>query len=656
LYVAIRAHDPEPQRIRAHISDRDHAFQDDFVGVVLDTFNDERRAFEFFVNPYGVQMDLFQNDVGGNEDESWDAIWDSAGRVTEFGYEIEMAIPFSSLRFKPSEAQQVWGLDILRIYPRDLRHRIGLNRLERNRNCYVCKFAKLSGFEGIKPGRDLEITPTVTSHQTAMNADLNDGARGGEFETEAGVSAKWGVTPNVTVNAALNPDFSQVEADSAQLDVNRQFAVFYEEKRPFFLEGADFFQTPFTAVYTRTLADPNWGAKLSGKVGKDAFGAFVSRDTTTNVLIAGAENSAFETLADENLSTVARYRRDLGDNSTIGALVTDRRAGDYANSVAGVDGFFRFLKTETFSAQLLHSATRYPERIRLDYDQPEGTFSDEAVKLRYTHRTKNWFWRGDFENVGTEFRAESGFMPQVDYRKSGAAIERTVWGGEKSRYNRFFTGVSFDGYDSQRGEHLDHLFDSWFGLFGPRQSFIYLSANRRERFYNKHSFSGPSVGAYFEIQPSGALFLSLDSGHGMQVDFANTREGTRTFLAPRVRYNFGRHTQLEVNHTFERLDVDEGRLYTANLTQVRGVYQLNVRTFLRLLVQYTDIERDPSLYDFDVDRETRRLFPQFLFSYKLNPQTVLFVGYTENRIGSQSLDLTQTQHTFFAKIGYAWMM
>ena len=146
VYVAIKAFDPDPKKIRAHVSDRDHAYSDDFAGIVLDTFNDGRRAFEFFVNPYGVQMDLFQNDVGGGEDDSWDAIWDSAGKVSADGYTVEMAIPFSSLRFPPGASVQTWGVDILRIYPRDQRHRIGLNRLPRDLNCYVCAFAKVSGF------------------------------------------------------------------------------------------------------------------------------------------------------------------------------------------------------------------------------------------------------------------------------------------------------------------------------------------------------------------------------------------------------------------------------------------------------------------------------------------------------------------------------
>src|SRR5688572_16571822 len=161
LYVAFRAHDPDPSQIRAHLSDRDRAFDDDFVGIVLDPFNDERRAFEFFVNPFGIQMDLFMDDVGGNESETWDAIWSSAGRITETGYEVEIAIPFSSLRFPRTEGDQIWGFDALRFYPRTQRHRIASQPMDRNISCYLCQVSKMTGFGGVTPGLNMEIAPTV---------------------------------------------------------------------------------------------------------------------------------------------------------------------------------------------------------------------------------------------------------------------------------------------------------------------------------------------------------------------------------------------------------------------------------------------------------------------------------------------------------------
>ncbi len=175
LYAAFRAFDPNPSAIRGRLSDRDRAFSDDFVGLVLDTFNDERRAFEFFVNPVGVQMDLVQDDVSGNEDESWDAIWSSAGRVTDEGYIVELAIPYTSLRFQRGEGKQTWGLDIVRVYPRDHRYLIALSPRDRATSCYLCQVAKVQGFEGATPGRNIELSPTVTAIRTDELDDFPNG-------------------------------------------------------------------------------------------------------------------------------------------------------------------------------------------------------------------------------------------------------------------------------------------------------------------------------------------------------------------------------------------------------------------------------------------------------------------------------------------------
>ncbi len=383
LYVAFRAHDPEPEKIRARLSDRDNAYQDDFVGVVLDTFNDQRRAFEFFVNPLGVQMDMTQNEMTGGEDDSWDAIWDSAGRITDTGYIVEMRIPFSSLRFPKAEDGMTWGIDAVRFYPRGQRHRLALHPLERGNNCYLCQGYKLVGFEGVKPARSIELDPTLTASMSGAREDFPDGEMvDGNPDVEPGITAHWGITPNLILTGALNPDFSQVEADAAQLDVNTQFALFYPEKRPFFLEGADIFATRFNAIYSRNIADPDWGIKLTGKVGKDAIGVIIAQDSMTNLLIPSSQSSALDTLEEDNLSTIVRYRRDLFGATTGGFFYTGREGDDYSNRLFGGDILFRWKDTEAARIEILGSQTRYPEEIAEEL-RPEHR---EAHGLCHAHR------------------------------------------------------------------------------------------------------------------------------------------------------------------------------------------------------------------------------------------------------------------------------
>jgi hypothetical protein len=255
LYVAARAQDSDPGKIRARLRDRDNAFQDDFVGVALDSFNDERRAFEFFVNPLGVQMDLFMNDITGNEDSSWDALWASAGRVTATGFEVEMAIPFSSLRFKPRDGAQIWGVDAVRVWPRDQRRRIGLNALPRGRNCYLCNESKLSGFAGITPGRNIELDPTLTANDTRSRDDSSLPWTK-DRDVDPGITGRWGITPGMTLNATVNPDFSQVEADAGQFAFDPRSALYFPERRPFFLDGIEQFAVPSRLVKRPPIAEP----------------------------------------------------------------------------------------------------------------------------------------------------------------------------------------------------------------------------------------------------------------------------------------------------------------------------------------------------------------------------------------------------------------
>ena len=655
LYVGFRAQDPDPASVRAHLVDRDKAFDDDFVGIVLDTFNDERRAFEFFVNPLGVQMDMFMDDVNGNEDASWDAIWRSAGKVNATGYAVEIAIPWSTLRFQRTEGEQTWGFDALRFYPRSQRARISSHPLDRNISCYLCQESKMSGFSGVTPGKNLEVAPTATASRTDRRDDFPTGTIDtGEVQSELGLTAKWGITPNLTMNAAINPDFSQVEADSAQLDVNNQFALFFPEKRPFFLEGADFFGTPFNAVFSRNVADPAWGVKLTGKEGKNAIGVFAARDDRTNLLFPGSNGSSATTLDTETNDAVLRYRRDLGKASSVGVLFTGRSGGDYRNDVAGLDGRYRMNDSDVFRGQLLRSRTAYPGGVVAEFGQPSGTRQDHAYWLSYDHNSRDWYGYARYEDVGRDFRADMGFMPQVDYKFSLAGVGRN-WNGDWHGYTRADFGGDWDRREDQSGQLLEEEWELFTNINGPRQSYLSLDAGWREKFFNGVTFNQKFSSVFYELQPTGDLYLSLNLRFADAIDFVNTQAGDLVEIDPTVRYNLGLHLRTVLTHVYQKLDVKGGNLYTANLTQLSTVYQFNVRTFLRAIFQYTDIDRTPALYLDAVDERTRELFTQLLFSYKLNPQTVLFVGYSDNSLGDERIDLTRADRTLFLKLGYAWV-
>ena len=662
LYVAWRAHDPEPGKIRAHLMDRDSIdtfVQDDHVVLLVDTFDDERRAYQFRINPLGVQADAFNSEVDGTEDWSFDLIWASAGRIGDDGYVVEIAIPLKQLRFPASQGQQTWRMELGRSWPRSVRHRIADHPTDRNRGCGLCQYHRFVGFEGLQPGRNLELDPTLTAIRTDVREDFPEGdLEGGEEDFEPGLTARWGITPNVTLSAAVNPDFSQVEADVAQLAVNERFALFFPEKRPFFLEGADFFDTPVDAVFTRTVVDPEWGLKTTGKVGPNVFGLFATSDEVTSLLLPSNQGSFNALLEQEVTGGVLRYRRDVGARSTLGALVTAREGDGYHNHVGGLDGFLRLTDSDSVRLQVLASDTEYPFLFAGPNGQPVGSFDGYAAHASYNRVDRNWFGGLTYNDRDPGFRADSGFVPRVDIREAEGFLVRRFWPQPGAWWVSSELGVNLSRTEDHAGALTD---EAWF-LFGNVRGPLQLQANfnlarRKTRFGGILYEDLDLADVFVTLQPTGSVRLALFAQQSETVDFANNRPADQLLVAPTVELKLGRHLNLQVDHTLLQLDVlDDRRLFEVQLTQLRAIYNFNVRSFVRAIVQHQELAQDPSLFGFPTVASAEDLFTQLLFSYKLNPQTVLFVGYSDNSSGFDQVDLTRADRTFFVKVGYAWIL
>jgi len=656
VYFGFRAFDPDPSKIRARYSDRDRAWDDDWVGIVLDTFNDQRRAYEMFSTPLGVQIDAIRDDVGGEYDDSWNAIWESAGRITDQGYEVEMAIPFSQIRFQSTDGEQTWGFDAVRLYPRDQRHQFGAFARDRANNSYLSQALKLVGMEGASPGRNLEIAPTLTGSRTDTRTSLPNGTlQSGDPSSDLGLSLRWGVTPNVSLNGAYNPDFSNIEADVLQLDVNQQFALFFRETRPFFLEGADYFNTGLDLVHTRTVADPSSAAKLTGKTGRHTWGVFAAQDDVTQIVLPAADGSSSGSFSSSNLATVARYRYDFGKNSTVGAAVTDRRGSRYANSVVSADAVIRISEQDSIRASIAISETEYNAEMISTLGAPPGSLGDEALNIDYNHGERGWWVFASYRDFGDGFRSDSGFRPRVGLRSFEASGAKVWWPDQDGFINRAAWGASIDHTERQNGALLDEGVSSWFNIQGPRDSFMSIFASASDRVFAGVPFDVWSVDLDYNVQATANMRLSLDATFGDWIDFAHVQPAERMTLRPSVRYLFGRHFSLNLAHIYSLLDVAGGRLFRIHAPEVRVIQQFNAKAFVRLILQYTDIQRDPTLYTSVVDANTQTLLSQFLFSYKISPQTALFAGYMDNQLGTDAYDLTRTDRTFFLKLGYAWV-
>lgn len=662
LYAGFRAFDPRPDLIRAHLSDRDGAHRNDTVGLLLDPFHDGRRGFSFIANPLGVQMDATSSDLGGEggmfgsaslapaEDFSWDAIWEAAGRITAQGYEVELAIPFTSLRFPKGEREQTWGVIAFRAWPREVMHKIRSVPVDRNRNCFFCQAGTIGGLAGMTPGHNLEFDPTLTALREDTRHPLPAGPlRPGSVETQIGLSARWGVTPNLSLNAALNPDFSQVEADAVQVSFNRRFALFFPEKRPFFQEGADFFNTPLRAVYSRTVVDPAWGLKLTGKEGKNAVGAILARDAAPFLIVPGTEGSSSRELPGAVNSGVIRYRRDLGESSALGVLATHREGEGYRNTLLGVDGYLRLGPRDTLEFQALGTRSRTPE------SGDERDLSGIGGSLEFRHQTRDWRWWLESEGRGREFRADAGFVPRVGFRSSEAGLERSVWADGQAWFNRLRFGGEISRTEKAGGGLLEQYTEAYATYDGPLQSYLNIYGLLRQEAFAGSRFDTSGAGFFFNIRPTGDFTTSLEAACQWGVDYGASRRGRRWAVAPGITWNVNTHLYFQFDHTFERFTLGEDWLYRANLTKARLVYQFTVRLFARVILQRDDLDLNPTLAGEGANPHAENLSGQYLVSYKVNPQTLVYLGYSDTRRATRSYDRTLAGRSLFFKLGYAWL-
>ncbi|WP_245568370.1 carbohydrate binding family 9 domain-containing protein [Ferrimonas futtsuensis] len=674
LYVAFHAKDPNPSEIRANLSDRDRAWGDDLVGIKLDTWNQGRLAYQFFINPLGVQEDSIENELTGEESDAWDGIWHSAGRLTEDGYIVEIALPLRLFNFDDSLDIQTWGVELVRFWPRDKTYRLSNTPLDRNVACTLCQMSELSGLSNAKTSRQLQITPSLTLRQS-QERDSESSRWESSDNLDFGGDLRWTLTPDTLLNLTVNPDFSQVEADAGQLDVNTTFALFFPEKRPFYLDNADQFETYSNLVHTRNLAEPEYGAKLTGARGDHSFGLLQTRDEKTNFLLPGNLSSDIASLGRASDNVALRYRYNHSDRLSLGAIATGRDANEYHNYTYGLDGRFDFSSQTYVEWLVVGSDTQYPE------DLAEQTDGEQAARTRQLeqsgthflgelkHETRNWDAYAIYRYTDEEFRADLGFIENVDSAKA-------ILGGGYNWYptGGFFTKVRLNGdVDETRnndGERLEREAEFRFGAEGAYQSYLALWGVTRERRGrrerpedlvldgNAPMFDETFGGLNIEFKPLGNLELEFHPLYGDDIDFANNQPATRTQLSSYLKWQPLSHIVLEVDHLWRELKVDEGTLFTANLTDLRLNWQFSVRSFLRLSAIFRDIDRDPSLYEYtEVDPTTRALSTELLYAYKVNPQTVFYAGYADGRF-NDGVDngLEQLERSVFAKFSYAWLL
>jgi hypothetical protein len=418
IYVAFHCYD-EPDKVRANIPKRDNIFNDDYVGILFDTFNDKRKAYEFDFNPLGVQADGIWTD-GQGEDFSLDVVLESKGMVTSDGYTIEVAIPFKSIRYVGGK-DTLWGVHFWRRIKRFNNELDMWMPISRDISSWLAQAGHLTGFEGLSAERTLELIPSLTLSETGKRKPPITAAQiaqGGRFVNEPikfdlGLTGKYSLTPRVTLDFAINPDFAQVESDQLVVQANQRFPIFFAEKRPFFLEGIDIFNTQIAAVHTRAIIDPDYAVKLTGKVDRNTFGLLLASDNGPGNFSEDERPTANPRLLDKNASVgILRLKRDIGkSDSFIGFLGTYRRFVDVYNELAGFDGRFRIDKQKTFSWQALGTHSRRP-----------FFFPEEGKTL--DRRENGFIYAIDYNQDGRHFGHEFSMVGRTRYYRADVGFNR----------------------------------------------------------------------------------------------------------------------------------------------------------------------------------------------------------------------------------------
>src|SRR5215213_2763124 len=697
LYIGFHAYD-EPDKVFATLAKRDDIFNDDYVGVLLDTFNDQRRAYELFFNAFGIQADGIYTE-GKDEDFSIDILMESKGQLTEDGYVVEVAIPFKSLRYEAGK-DVLWGVHFQRVIKRFNDETDSWMPLSRDRTGFLNQAGHLTGLDGLSTESILEIIPSLTLSETgtrvatippdvlATDPTMLDFGRfvNEPVKVDAGLNIKYGINSKVILDFAINPDFAQVEADETVVTANQRFPIFFEEKRPFFLEGIDIFQTPLQAVHTRTIIDPDYAGKITGKVGSNTFGLLVASDNAPGDFRGDERlNPSNFRFIDKNAHLgILRLKRDVGAESSIGLIATTYNFIEKHNHLAGVDGQLRLNPKTIFSFQLLGTNSR-----RFFFDPRQGsayrTGNGLGYYLKYDHGGRHLTYSFTGSGRTEDYRADLGFTQRrntnredfvisydsepkpdrklVSWKYSNIAGVNFDWQGRSQAWNStsrllvnlqrqsaFVVGYT-NGYE--------RLFETEFGPVGTflrdperstsRQSVSIIAVTTPSKqwsfnftvnhIWNSFDLDGGAGPKFPRVSPAALVDPNAlqDPGPGKEflADVNVTYQPTST-----LRWDFG--------YTKDRLVRNDTGLvaFDDNIYALRSTYQFTRFTFVRARIDYDTLEAN--------------LRGQFLLGWTPNPGTSFYIGYNDdlNHNGFNPFTaqlepgFRRNGRTFFVKVSY----
>ncbi len=634
FYAVWVCFDSQPELVRAHMSRRENIYDDDFVELTLDTFHDQRHGLVFAVNPLGIQADGLWTEGGNGPDNSWDTVWDSEGKLTDKGYVVMESIPFRSLRFH-SGPGDIWGVTLYRSIARNgeadywpwVSSRIS-GRLNQE--------GTFTGIEGISPGRNLQFIPYASARgfRAIDNRDpLQPRFQSKTFDGKAGLDAKAVIHDSLVFDATLNPDFSQVESDDPQNTVNQRFEVFFPEKRPFFLENANFFETlnfyqSTRLLFTRRIADPEFGARLTGKQGPWNLGFLVADDRSPGKAVPASDPLSGK----RAYFAIGRISHDLGENSSVGLIFTDREFVNDFNRVGGLDTNLKLSKNWNFFYRGVVSSTRSRTEGYLYGSNQDASVEGDGRRFTFVSQ---------YQDISPNFRTETGFVRRVDIRRLNNYYHfyfrpekkhLVFWGPEMSAeriWDHSGTGVEYNWNGDVVFSYRNNvLFAPIIGIESDTLrpvDFPGLPSNRK--------FIQDFAGLVVKSSPFRQLTYNLNFLMGGAVDVVVPNgqlptEGDETSITQTLTLKPISQLQIDNTYILDRvLRNNRNAAFNNHIIRTKWNYQYNRQLSFRFIAQYNGVLSNPVYSSLHT---TKNMNFDVLLTYLIHPGTALYVGYNSN--------------------------
>jgi len=640
---------------RSTLADRDKLDSDDYIMIILDTYNDQRTAYAFATNPIGQQSDgTITDNVPDRKasmpfriDKNPDYVYTSKGRIVENGYIVEIKIPFKSLRYNSNDIQS-WGFNVLRRVQHS-RYWLALTSVKLGEASFLAQNGQLTDIKNLKTKRLFDINPELRS---AMNRDSDSDNFTSQTEDPLGINIRYGLSSNTVLNATLNPDFSQIEADVAQISYEPRRALFYPEKRPFFLDGIEFFSSPTRLIHTRKIVNPIASTKITGKIGANSIG-----------VISAADNSGPSiSKMDAAVVNALRFKRDYSDQNHMGIIYTDKTDNDWSNRVFAVDGKLILNNKYSFQGQGGFSVTNSADNTGIL--APMWNVSANSSTREWSHSFSSTAFH-------SEFNPALGFISIGDYVTVAAGTRRTFYGSKGKTIEKFTLGYrhthnwNYDpfvkgekpldwrsyptfSFNFKGGWGLNTFI--WYESFGfsekTYQSYYIKDGSDYKPFTGRDALINLGFMTTLQFPQLDSFSGSLKIGYGRDPNYEEWAPGDIELIEMKMLWNPSDQLRINfrINQQKNKRPTDGTLVSSGTVPRLKVEYQLTKSLFLRFVGQYNSSYRD-SLRDSSRDglpiylknsdetftrlgrKESNNIQTDFLFSYRPTPGTLVFIGY-----------------------------